>query len=140
MVEQLVWLKATVKVHACVEIDYEDLSAIPVNEHITTVVPTVFKGILLKATVEVHACVETDYEALSAIPVNEHITSVVPTIFKGIPRSQAMNGSANDDDEGKAPEQEMGPMQGGATGMPEGEFCNDEECLAQPFKGIQLKR
>ena len=50
-----------------------------------------------------------------------------------------MNRSADDDDV-TTPEQEMGPMQGGATGVPEGEFFNEEECTAQPLKRSSIEK
>jgi hypothetical protein len=93
----------------------------------------------LKANVQEYACIEIDYEALSEIPMNEDITSIIPTIFEGSPESKATNDSADDDD-GTTPEQEMGPMQGGATGMPRGELFNEEEYLAQPLKKNSIEK
>ncbi len=82
-------------------------------------------------------------DALSEIPAHGNITGLVPTLFERTstddPKLPATQ-DADDDDKEDVPEQEMGPMQGGASGMPIGEEMYEEEYLAQPLKKNTVER
>jgi hypothetical protein len=81
----------------------------------------------LKQNVGEYGSIEIDMEALSKIPEHGDITSLAPTLLESTvpsdPKSQATEDAPNNDNNNNLPEQEMGSMQGGASGCPLGKKC-----------------